>query len=46
METWIAANMEALWQHTQHPELHQQWDLRFSEITYLAGGASDFRTGN
>lgn len=27
--------MEALWEHTQRPELHQQWDLRFSEIRYL-----------
>lgn len=27
--------MDALWAHTQQPELHQQWDLRFSEIQYL-----------
>ncbi|UOQ65471.1 DoxX-like family protein [Hymenobacter volaticus] len=27
--------METLWEHTQQPELHQQWDLRFSEISYL-----------
>jgi hypothetical protein len=25
-----------LWTHTQEPSIHQQWDLRFSEITYLA----------
>jgi hypothetical protein len=27
--------MDALWAHTQQPELHEQWDLRFSEIRYL-----------
>lgn len=35
VEARICASMEALWAHTQQPELHQQWDLRFSEITYL-----------
>jgi len=24
-----------LWTNTQDPSIHQQWDLRFSEITYL-----------
>jgi hypothetical protein len=24
-----------LWEHTQQPELHRVWDLRFSEINYL-----------
>lgn len=24
-----------MWAHTQDPSIHQQWDLRFSEITYL-----------
>ncbi|HEX8327356.1 MAG TPA: DoxX-like family protein [Hymenobacter sp.] len=28
--------MEQLWAHTQQPELHQQWDLRFTEIQYLS----------
>jgi len=27
--------MEALWEHTQMPSLHEQWDLRFSTIDYL-----------
>ena len=27
--------MEALWQHTQQPDLHERWDLRFSEIDDL-----------
>lgn len=35
VEAHILCPMEALWQHTQQPELHQQWDLRFTEITYL-----------
>jgi hypothetical protein len=35
VEAFIQAPIEALWKHTQTPELHQQWDLRFSEITYI-----------
>src|SRR5262245_61546978 len=27
--------MEPLWRHTQAPELHERWDLRFSRIEYL-----------
>jgi len=27
--------MDDLWAHTQQPQLHEQWDLRFSEIHYL-----------
>jgi hypothetical protein len=27
--------MDALWDHTQTPALHQRWDLRFSRIDYL-----------
>ncbi|WP_421385437.1 DoxX-like family protein [Bacillus salacetis] len=27
--------MEKLWEHTQNPDLHSEWDLRFTEITYL-----------
>ncbi|MBB2742733.1 UNVERIFIED_ORG: hypothetical protein FHR35_002555 [Microbispora rosea subsp. rosea] len=27
--------MDALWERTQGPELHQRWDLRFTEIDYL-----------
>lgn len=27
--------MDELWAHTQQPELHQQWDLRFTDIRYL-----------
>ena len=31
----IAGSIDRIWQLTQTPELHQQWDLRFSEIRYL-----------
>lgn len=35
VEILIRAPMEALWTHTQNPELHERWDLRFTEIDYL-----------
>ncbi|HEX7780789.1 MAG TPA: DoxX-like family protein [Vicinamibacterales bacterium] len=35
VEIVIRAPMDALWAHTQVPALHERWDLRFSEITYL-----------
>ncbi|MFS0838565.1 DoxX-like family protein [Paenibacillus sp. 1P03SA] len=35
VELDIQTDMEALWKATQTPGLHQQWDLRFTEITYL-----------
>ena len=35
VETLIRAPLEALWDHTQTPELHGKWDLRFSRIDYL-----------
>jgi uncharacterized membrane protein YphA (DoxX/SURF4 family) len=35
VEILIRAPMEALWAHTQTPELHERWDLRFSRIDYL-----------
>ncbi|MDG0875486.1 DoxX-like family protein [Paenibacillus thiaminolyticus] len=31
----IRTDMDTLWDYTQTPELHEQWDLRFSRITYL-----------
>jgi DoxX-like family len=27
--------MEEVWRHTQRPELHEKWDLRFTKINYL-----------
>ncbi|HEV8192046.1 MAG TPA: DoxX-like family protein [Ktedonobacterales bacterium] len=35
VETLISGNMDELWQKTQSPDLHQRWDLRFSNIAYL-----------
>lgn len=35
VETTIETDMEKVWKATQDPGLHQQWDLRFSEITYM-----------
>jgi hypothetical protein len=35
VEIEICSSMDDLWRHTQAPELHQQWDLRFSDINYL-----------
>ena len=35
VETFIAGSIDDLWEKTQNPELHQRWDLRFTEIQYL-----------
>jgi uncharacterized membrane protein YphA (DoxX/SURF4 family) len=35
VEILIRASMDALWAHTQTPELHERWDLRFTQIDYL-----------
>ncbi|WP_426446445.1 DoxX-like family protein [Paenibacillus sp. S-38] len=35
VEIAMNTEMERLWEYTQSPQLHQQWDLRFSEILYL-----------
>src|SRR5262245_14798926 len=35
VEILIRAPMDRLWTHTQTPELHERWDLRFSHIDYL-----------
>ncbi len=35
VEHLIDAPMEAIWSHTQDPELHERWDLRFTDIDYL-----------
>jgi hypothetical protein len=36
VEILVRAPMDAVWAHTQTPALHEQWDLRFSKIDYLA----------
>ncbi len=35
VEIHIQGDMDELWQKTQQPDLHQQWDLRFTDIEYL-----------
>ncbi|MDQ8733684.1 DoxX-like family protein [Paenibacillus sp. LHD-38] len=35
VELDIDAALSELWEHTQDPRLHEQWDLRFTEIEYL-----------
>jgi DoxX-like family len=35
VEILVRAPMDALWAHTQTPRLHEQWDLRFSNIDYI-----------
>jgi hypothetical protein len=35
VEIFIRAPIERVWTLTQQPDLHQRWDLRFSEIQYL-----------
>jgi DoxX-like family len=35
VETLIQADLEDVWRHTQTPELHARWDLRFTDIRYL-----------
>lgn len=35
VEILIRGTMEELWEKTQDPDLHERWDLRFSQIEYL-----------
>jgi uncharacterized membrane protein YphA (DoxX/SURF4 family) len=35
VEIDMHCTMDALWARTQSPELHQQWDMRFTDIKYL-----------
>jgi len=35
VEIPISGSMESLWEKTQNPDLHQRWDLRFTQIRYL-----------
>jgi hypothetical protein len=41
VEIPIASSMDELWEKTQNPELHQRWDLRFTEIQYLPQEAEE-----
>jgi len=35
VEIRIRGDMKTLWERTQNPLLHQQWDVRFTDIEYL-----------
>src|SRR5438046_9753140 len=35
VECAINAPLDAVWQHTQEPALHERWDLRFAHIEHL-----------
>jgi len=35
VEIPIKASIDKLWKYTQSPEIHQQWDLRFTKIDYI-----------
>ncbi|MFI9504491.1 hypothetical protein [Nocardia sp. NPDC052566] len=35
IEAVIDADMDLLWERTQHPAEHRRWDLRFTDIDYL-----------
>lgn len=35
VEVLIHGDVEEVWKHTQVPELHERWDLRFTTIKYL-----------
>src|SRR4030081_1067343 len=35
VEILIASDVDEIWRHTQVPELHDLWDLRFTGIQYL-----------
>jgi hypothetical protein len=41
VETDIRTDLDTLWHFTQTPELHEQWDLRFSSIHCLPRGQDD-----
>lgn len=41
VEIFVRAPMDTLWVHTQAPELHERWDLRFSTIEYLPRSGDD-----
>lgn len=35
VEILIRGDLEEVWRHTQRPELHEPWDLRFTKIQHL-----------
>ncbi|HEY7336628.1 MAG TPA: DoxX-like family protein [Bryobacteraceae bacterium] len=41
VEIPIRAGVDEVWRRTQSPDLHQQWDLRFTSIDYLPRGSDE-----
>jgi hypothetical protein len=41
VELPIEADIDEVWKMTQTPTLHEQWDMRFSSITYLPKKTAD-----
>lgn len=41
VEISIRADADDVWNMTQDPKIHEQWDLRFSSITYLPKKSED-----
>lgn len=41
VEIDMQTDIDSLWEHTQTPELHEQWDLRFTQIQYLPRTAGE-----
>jgi hypothetical protein len=41
VELPIRTPLDKLWEYTQKPELHEQWDLRFTSIEYLPKQSDD-----
>lgn len=41
VETEIHTSMDRIWEFTQTPSVHQQWDLRFTTIEYLPKASED-----
>lgn len=41
VELDMKVDLNTLWERTQRPEMHEQWDLRFSEIRYMEKASSE-----
>ena len=41
VERFIQSPFKDVWEYTQNPSRHQEWDLRFSEIVYLSKSSPD-----
>ena len=37
VETVIRTDLDTLWRHTQDPDLHRRWDLRFADLSPIEG---------